>query len=150
MNKRGVTPVITTVLLVAIVLTLASIIVVSSMKLLDNLQDTSAREIVSGDCSEVYDFRIDACIDQSLIKLDIVNYMAELPIGTSLEIDNGAESIIQDLFLTESIPQGGAKHIDVPFVSTSPIEIQLLSPLKDDRGIEVLCSVIQPIKVEAC
>ena len=150
MNKRGIAPIVTNVLLIIVALTLASVVAVYSYNQITKVGESGAKELIQAECPAIYDFRMEGCFDmfQKQVNLDIVNLKANIS-SAVLAVNSGGETNLIPVDLDTPIAQGGARSIVVDVDSALIDKVQLL-PAYQDKNAIVYCEIIPPISLGAC
>lgn len=157
-NKRGLSEVVTVVLLIVLSLAIVSIIFLYSNDLLNNAKKEGAKTLANTECEKRYNFQVAGCLNKSTdtIYLDIVNLNENLTAGTIIALKSTTTKILTFLDPIElgTLATGDAKSlkvnpIDINFTQFGLKRIQIL-PVFESDGIRVLCDNLNEIDINEC
>jgi FlaG/FlaF family flagellin (archaellin) len=166
-NKKAVSAVITTILLVLLAIAIAAIIYASSKSFIQNMQKDSAIKMAKEQCGKRFNVELAACYKlpvlpstTSTINLDLINLKETIPAGSSIILNNGLEERIIPLegvaFTEQEITQGVGKSLTLTIDNTqldlatfAPKTIKFV-PVFTYKNERVLCNEIPEIDIKAC
>ena len=157
-NKRGLSEVITVVLLIVLALAITSTIFLYSRGMLGNAQKEGAKTLADAECAKRYNFQVAGCFNKSTdnLYLDIVNLNENLSAGTQIAFKSETTKVLtfMDPAALDDLATGNAKSItinpiEINFTSFGLKRVQIL-PIFETNGIRVLCDNLNEIDVKEC
>lgn len=159
-NKKGLSTIVITVLLILLSLSVASIIYAYGRGTLATAQKEGAISLARSECPKAYEVQIAGCFNKTsnTINVDLINLKNDLPYGTLISLQNDRTKILT-LFNPDFTNQDPIKAGEGRSVTITPNEVDLaqfnlkkikLVPLYLTNGIKVMCDELSEVDVTEC
>lgn len=157
-NKKAVSTVIITVLLILLALTIAGIVYLSSKNFSEKLMRKNAQILAEMDCPTNFNFNLYACYNKAgnNIYIEINNLKEEIPEGSLIAIMSGADETLVPMNQMETVDEGGAASFtaEIPttilnFQLTTPEKLKII-PAFQYKSVRVLCEDTPEVELEEC
>ena len=159
-NKRGLSGVVITVLLLLLAIVIAGMIFAYSQGLLNTMKKSGVQTIANQECPRLYDFDYSACYysSNSTINLEVINLKEDIPSGSLISLDFGPTKILTLLYQTPDkilkIGQSDSLVIDgqiigLDFSNSIPLKIKIV-PVFESNDVRVLCDNLNGVEITKC
>jgi len=157
-DKKALSSVVMTVLLILLAVTIAGIIYYSSKAFIQNMQKDSAIKMAREQCSKKFNIELSACYrtSESKIYMDLINLKETIPSGSSILLDNKQSKVIVPLvdFNAHEIEQGYGTSLEVQllFLDLNEFKPETIKfvPVFVHKEERVLCNDFPEIVIKPC
>jgi len=157
-NKRGLSQIITTILLLVAVLAIGAMIYYFSISFVSDSKKQTASTLAEMDCEKRFDFDISGCLKttENKININIINLKDEIIPGTMLSLISKTEIRNIQLPYPGQIELGKGRSMEINLndynldINTLDIEKIKLMPVFEHEGARVLCEGFQEVNIGEC
>ena len=157
-NKKGLSEVVTTVLLILLGIAIATIVIFYSRGMLNNAEKDGAASAAKDQCPKKYNLQIAACLNSTTntLKIEVNNLKEELPPGSLISLIGERTTV---LTLLDPLDTTGFKIGEGRTVERNPVDINLTQfglkrikviPLITISKTRALCEDFEEVVVESC
>lgn len=154
-NKRALSEVITTVLLIVVGLAAATLIFAFARQTLQNAQNEGANTASKTECLEKFQFQVQGCFNttKNEIYLDIINTKELLPENSLISLESGTTRILMPFGPTTKITSGDSISLTItPSVALNEFNLKKVKiiPVYSSKGTQVLCDQLDSLAISEC
>ena len=154
-NKKAVSTVIVTVLLIVLGMAIAALIFRFALNTLQNAQNEGANSASKAECLDKFQIQFQGCfdIDKNEIYLDIINNKEPLPENSLISLESDTTRILMPFGPTTSLTSGDSISMTLsPSVTLSNFNLKKIKivPVYNSKGTQVLCNELDTIAISEC
>jgi len=161
MNKKGLSGIIITVLLILLTLSIAGMVALFSSNFLDDIKRDGASTLSRTECPKKFGVQLQACYNQedNSINLSVINLKEAIPTGSLLALESSSTRILT-LIIAEpttnplilDLGQSRTMKINPAGLNFSAFQpkIARVVPVYSVEGIRVLCDELEEVEITKC